>query len=283
MNQKGLSIVLILIAGIALAGLVGGAYYLGKSNIPKSSPTPVIAQTPQPSSNSTIQPTSSSGLSQTVSKLQSILATNCEKIYLQNSTAYAYFIDFEKIPVNIDQNIIKTKFDNPNKLPCTFFNPNKATNYFSINLTDKSEINVYDNNSTELGHGGPSYLGSYQTVIKDDGTTKITITIIGGEGPSIVGAVPVYMRGEKQIKLSNGEILYVNYSKEAIDGENSQLVTLLNQYSKPSEFEQDSRELTSLPNEEIKNAFFSDLSNMQPEAKNALGEIEKILGAVSPK
>lgn len=48
MSQKGLGAIYILV-GVLILGLVaGGAYYLGKQATPKSSPAPIVSQTPQP-------------------------------------------------------------------------------------------------------------------------------------------------------------------------------------------------------------------------------------------
>lgn len=54
-NQKGFSLISILLGVITVIGLAGGAYYLGKSQVSKPQPQSpvVISQTPQPTSSST--------------------------------------------------------------------------------------------------------------------------------------------------------------------------------------------------------------------------------------
>jgi len=91
------------------------------------------------------------------------------------------------------------------------------------------------------------------------------------------------MRGEKSLRLSNGETIYANYTSTAIDGDDARLVELLNNYSEPSDFEPGARELTENPENEIKQKFFQDFSNLQTPEKNALTEIENVLKEITAK
>lgn len=262
-----------MIIGVVLILLIvgGGAYYLGTQR--DQPPSPTTEQQYQKPIKTAFE-----------GSFQDILIKNCERFELQKGVSFIDAIDISKAPVSINQNIINLNYLVPNKLVCAGFDDTKSpNNYLLIGLQDKSYINVYDKNSKELGHGGPPYIGSYGTVIRDDGNIKLTVYIVGSEGPSLIGHIPVVMRGEKRLKLSNGDTVYANYSKTAIEGNESRLVEFLNAYSKPSDYEPGSRELTSDPTEELKNKFFSNLSNLQPSEKSALSEIERVLSAITAK
>lgn len=57
MIQKGYSLIFLLIGMVVLAGVAGGAYYLGKQTTPKSSPAPVVSsQIPSPSTTTDASP-----------------------------------------------------------------------------------------------------------------------------------------------------------------------------------------------------------------------------------
>lgn len=275
----------VIIGGILLLLIVGsGGYYLGMQRVQPQIPhsSPQATQT-QPSSTGE-QQNQESTKTALEGSFQDTLIKNCENYELQKGVAFVDVIDVNKAPVSINKNLININYRVPNKLLCAGFDGTKSPyNYFFIELQDKSMINVYDNNSKELGHGGPPYIGSYGTVIRDDGNIKLTVYMVGNEGPTLVGYAPVELRGEKRLKLSNGDTVYANYSKTAIEGKDSRLVEFLQPYSKPSDFKPGAKEVTDFPAEELKNKFFSNLSNLQPSEKNVLSEIERVLSAVSPK
>ncbi|MFI5205524.1 MAG: hypothetical protein ACHQVK_01150, partial [Candidatus Paceibacterales bacterium] len=257
--KKGFIIPLIIIAVVTVAGLIGLGFYFSKKGSVPTTTNPIVTQA-QPSPI----------LTQT---FQQILKNNCQKID-HGAGSFSFGIDLDKAPIKIDPKILTVVFQTNNSLPCTFFDESKNSNWISVPLSDRKEITVYDINSKDLGHGGPSYIGALTYVIKDDGNFRVSITLAVGEGPPLVHQIPLLMRGEKVLKLTNGETIYASYTQTAIDANDDRLIKLLNKYSESSQNFPGEKELTGDPIVEIKSTFFSNLSNLQSTEKAALIEIE---------
>lgn len=282
--EKGNVSIIIAIIGIVLLLFIvgGGAYYLGtQKNRPlqatqtqssQSQPSPTSKQPYQEPTKTTLQ-----------GSFQDILEKNCE---INNGN----LIDVSKVPVSVDPNII-----NINNIVCFNVETNESTGYhigsFMISSKDKKTIIVYDKNSKPLGAGRDVLgLSLYETVIKDDGNIKLTVGFQTGDMGLIQPGKDLNMIGQKRLKLSNGDIAYANYSTIAIKGDDKRLFELLNSYSKPCPVfsncvavDNSDPSVKKEFNEALKSNFFSDLSNLQGSAKDAIAEIERVLGAVSPK
>lgn len=266
-NQKGQIPIIIVVMFLVIFGT---AYY---STIKETKPLPLQKQTtstPPPEPMKKVKKVAPQGT------FQHTLIVNCETMERPGWSA-ANYIDLTKTPVLINKDLIDIDFPLPNKLQCLDASPTeKATGYIEIVLKDKWYVHIYDKNSEEGNHGGVPDLGSYGAVIKDDGNIKFTVYIPINEGGAPTGETPIVIRGEKGLKLSNGEIVFANYSTIGLDSKDSRVIDFFKDYNDP-----DTQSTEKSANEQVKNILFSDLANLQPSGKKAIDEIEKVLGAIS--
>ncbi len=207
----------------------------------------------------------------TAESFQDILAKNC-------NTSIGK-IDIDVVPLKVDWDALKSLgVTKPETFSC-----GKDVAEAGYTLLPVSGVYVYSMHTVATAFGGtpdPELIGS---IIKDDGTVKIVVFLRLGEGPRIVGTLPVVILGEKKLSLTNGEIIYAGYELTAIEPTDPRLVNLLNKHSQP--YYKEERELLSTidRNQLIKNNFFSNLNKLGPSEKKALDEIELVLDAVTAK
>ena len=238
---------------------------------------------------------------------QEILANNCQKTAI-SETSYFYGIKPTSLPVSVDSSILELDLEDGGVLMCTGVETGREYvvmgYYQAMDDSEKQTLNLYDNNSEPIGHGGWHPLETWGKVIKDDGTVKLSI-FLGWPAetiPSLVSNMAVWMRGEKKLPRSNGESIFVNSTNAVIDKENSRLVAILDSYGE--EITQDfldtqdfyGRELVDFAGEKFLNAsdedailddvavaFFSDMDGLASSEKERVAVMERILGAVVGK
>jgi hypothetical protein len=213
---------------------------------------------------------------------QQILTRNCRKIGDERS--FFHGIDLSALPVLIDPAVIDIRTREQGAVVCTGEIGGSA--YVYIEYGDNYGLSIYDKDSKELGHGGPSFLGiAVGPIIKETKNTKLAIYIAWPDGgPALVGDLSVIGRGEKELQLSNGETIFANTSRVVIDGSDPRLVELLSRYSKESESVTGRKEIDgSLIGEVgsgVVDRFFSNLANIESPERENIEDIEKALDAV---
>ena len=265
-----LVIILILAAAITTAAAVFFAFsaYKLKQQLAQHSAKPI---TDQP----VIQPTSQQQSNSQIDSFQQILAKYCQKTDLENQ-AYFYGIQPAFLPVSLPE-----KNDT---LICTG-DPQPNGSYLTID-SDKGRINIYDKNSLELGHGGPPFLGSLDTIIKDDGNIKLSIALgWPGAGCAQIGELPLNIRGERKLQTASGETIFINTQTTAILENDPRLITVLQEKTKSCEFDGQNtiQPETQGLEEKLKQRFFSDFDNLENPEKQAIAAVENTLNDFSPK
>lgn len=208
---------------------------------------------------------------------QQILAKYCRKMELE----YGFSEEIEPayLPVFVDKSV--------DAVVCTGdFAPN--TGYVVADFGEKPGVNIYDQYSQEAGHGGPPFLGSLDNVIKDDGNIKLSVFLGWPHGGCAeIGQIPLYVRGEKKMELENGEAIFANTQIMAIDEQDPRLAALLQEKTKPCEFDENSSDIMEPDleglDERINERFFSDMNNLESPEKEAVADVINILKTVNPK
>jgi len=272
-NNKKKLMIIVIGGGVISSVLIVLGLYLRQTNTElKPTPTPDIS------------PTNVSSKPPIINSFQEILTKNCQKI-ATGSDSYFYGIQPDLLPVSFDPTAITINPQEQGTISCGFFTPeNPNKNFVSIEFNTDWNMNIYDKNSEELGHGGPPFLGSFGQTIQDKKDTKLTIYLSLGEGPTEVKDIGVQVRGERKLPLSNGETILMNVSDEAIPGGDPRLMAILNKYQTTYEGYSviDSSKIEQIQ-EEIVKTFFGDVNKLQSPEKEIVLEIQQILKAVNPK
>lgn len=281
---KNLPVILLLAVFSAVSFYLGARLnqptYLTEEPAMVEDSTPTLArQNPEPLPQDTVEPT----VTVFPGGFQDILLRNCQIVTLSYDSTKYNVIDYRRAPFTISPNLLDINYQIKDSFSCGINDTGIPNGFFYIKLQDNSGIHIYDKNTVELGHGGAPYIGSFGTVIGDDGKIKLSVYIAGSDGPTFISFASVWMRGEKRLRLNNGDEFFANYSAPAIYGKDTRLMDFLTPYSKPSVSDPSERELTKFPTEELKSRFFSDLTNLQSPEKEALDKIERVLGAVAAK
>lgn len=214
---------------------------------------------------------------------QQILEKNCKKI--GNESSYFYGIDPDNLPISIDPSVITIVLREKGTVVCA--GPDTPGHgYVFIEVQEGNVLYLYDKNSEELGHGGPPFLGSYGNIMEEAGDIKLTVYLQGGHtGPGFeVGIIPVVARGEKRLRLSNGETIFVNTERTVIKADDPRLVNFLNQNS--VEFDLGGGEITRIyegTDKEMVGRFFSDMAALESPEKEKIDEIKRVLNAITAK
>ncbi len=272
-------ILAVLVTTITAAFFAFSAYQL-KQQVAKNITKPI---TDQPIIQPTSQLKPNSQTESQIDSFQQILGKYCQKIDLATGVSFSG-IQPAFLPVSFDTNNLNIEFEKDNTFICAG-DPQSKNGYIRIN-SDKGAVNVSDKNSQELGHGGPPFLGSLDTIIKDDGNIKLSIALgWPGAGCSQIGDLPLLLRGEKKIQSASGETIFINTQAVAIEENDPRLIAVLQEKTKSCEFdgqntiEPDPQGLE----EKIKQRFFSDFDNLENPEKQAITAINNTLNAFLPK
>lgn len=201
-------------------------------------------------------------------------------------------IELEKLPIKLNTDKIKIiyKYEKQGVFLCWQI-PNNSS-YVSIRYTDnlledsENLLNIYDENSEELGHGGYPYLKQVGKTIKSNDYIKLNIYLNVSEIGTAIGRSGVMLRGEKTLTLPNGETIFVNTTREIIRADDPQLITLLKKYAQnPKEPFTTEKEKIVDDREgaetEIINIFFGDPQNMRATELGKIVFIEELLSSMS--
>lgn len=272
----------------ALVILLGGVYFLS-STVTKHQPSEqiTIINHPTPTSTNTkINPTPIA-LKETSAKalnFQNYLRSNCKKIDEANG-GYFYGMPIQALPIIYDTSLYRVQLHDEETVSCDFGGTDKSNGFVSLNNNNFEDINIYDRNSLELGHGGPPYIESYGTVIENKDNLKISVYLGFSDGPNFIDDMRVFARGEKELLTTTGSV-FVNFATVVIPANDSRLIELLNKYSKPSEFAPGKRQPTSeisMANEAIAKEFFSDPTNLKNSEREKLDYVRRLLNSVKFK
>lgn len=216
---------------------------------------------------------------------QDILENYCQDITL-SPTVSLYGIKLENLPVSIDQSVVPITFQSQDTVTCMSGGENLAkSNFVSIEYGPYKQIFLYDQNSKEPGHGGQSFFGSRPVVLKDDGQIKWSMSLNWPEaGCTELENRTIVVRGERRLKLLNGETVLASTETEVTDPGDPRLVETLAQNLKDSECSPGQKDVVfEGTDEKVKKRFFSNFDRLESPEKERVAEIQKILMAITPK
>ncbi len=283
-----LLLIIILIFGVAIYYLHFNQSRSKQISInPKTTPTLQIAS---PTILPTLVPLQYPSNMVFQSQLQEIIAKNCKQVFT-TPNSFTYYIAPDVLPLTIDQTIIKLAHDPaygnlPYDTPMCDGQPN--SDYVTLRLPDKKELFIFDQYSKELGHGGYSFFEplSFATKISDQKSVLLTFLFQEGMG-TVIGEEPIMVRAIKTITLSNGQLVYGTLDTIAIDKNDPRLLSILNKYSIPSQFQSGRFEVDSNKTAQytldIKNAFFTDMNQLTQPEKSRIVDLLTTLLAISAK
>ena len=259
-------IILILLVGLIIGV---GTYFARQYFVQGTKPSSV------PSSPSLSPPASSS------STFQELLTKNCKNKDQYHNVGGT--ITLEELPVKIEANILReiSKGAESVSLSCQSVGT-PYTWYISI---ENASINLYDEHSKELGHGGYSYfrMPESQEIIKKTNDITIAIWLNSGEGPPEVSNTWIVAEGIKRFTFGNGQFFYADFGDIAIDFDDPRLIVLLKQYAEPLEGS-DYLQITKPDVEQaIIKQFFSNLEQVNTPEKEMIASIERVLNGISLK
>jgi hypothetical protein len=267
-NHSSSKIIFIpLVFALAISLITAGYFFSKYQSLSQEVKTPKKTTPPVVTSKKTAVP-------QTIVKgpsFQEILSSSCENIIISPTVSY-FGIKEESLPVSLGQPV--------NSLTCA---GEENSNFVSIEYDNHNQIHLYDNNSKELGHGGPSFLGSLSPLY-DDGQIKWSFIPGWNEvGCNKLDELGVTIRGERKLTLQSGETIFANTSKTAIDPGDSRLVDILKDNLEFSDCINDKIVKIEGTEEKVKQRFFKNFDNLASPEKERVDEIRKILMAITPK
>ncbi len=291
-RRKGFGIIEIVVL-IATIGIVAAAFYI-KFSVKKPTSTPVAAKatpTLAPSPTTALEtpepiPTLSKSFSEIMQELED------SQINELNDSHPGPYIDPTKLPVTIDFGKLGMT------VPAHGLIKGLETDGY-VMLYDIN-VNIYNDDSKEPGHGGAPFLGEVGTLAHQAPEIKYFIYLEPGDaGPRIIGNTPVLLRAIKTMRLSNSETIYANTSTKIIAADDPDLISFLEQFSRPCDnnciklfpdnsnsdkliIDFESFDHTTI-NSEIASHFFSDWDNLPKEQQKIVGEVTTKLSAISPK
>lgn len=280
----GLVVLLLLIVSVT------SVYVLNKNLTSKNQTNQQIAVKITPTINMNASPTVSSRppMPENISSFQKLLINKCN--ILEKVSPYWKQINRSELPIKLDgDKIFLSVVPDTSLANCDLSNTYKSDveipfQIYGYDFGGDLTLYVYDKQSEELGHGGPPRLGSYGTVIKNDGTSKYAVSFGFGEVPiTYPFSTPVIISAEKKLHLSNGEDIYVSFNATLLHGDDPRLVNILSKYSVKRDDK--SVEITDTTNaeKEMVTTMFGDLNNLKSPEKEKFAQIENVLSAVSLK
>jgi len=215
--------------------------------------------------------------------LQDFMKANCKPGNPQ-------YLDFQSLPVNVDTSVIKPfQGSNVSSVYCssTEDNTKPITNgYLVIRLDNSNGINIYDDQSKELGHGGSPGLGVFGQNILNENGIQFGAWLQGGDGPQVLGSVSMNLRGIKKFTTKDGQSVYVNYTETAIPGSDIRLVNQLKSYSSidpNSRLNEPTVNYDSTMTAKIINYFYGKTPSTSTPEGQALQNLTNILSAITAK
>ena len=270
---------------LALVLLGTGGFFIFQNRQLKENPLKEIAEVtiaPSPEIKPT-EPENPPAKEKLTASFQEILAQNCQKISL-GPGAYFYGIAPSMLPIAINSST-SLKYRGENTLACAGDPAILNSQYITMETTDGISANLYNRDSKEGGHGGYPFLGSLPNQIGEKNGISFSISLNWPDGGC---ASPEYLavkiRGVKNLKLTNGETVFINTLATAVKEGDPNLMTILNKNLQTCEIDPGRKEVRGEGiEEEIKKAYFSDLNNLAPNENQIIEKISAFLNSISPK
>lgn len=262
---------------LGLTLLVSVTYWYGTRRAQQPREPKVVSQ-PSPSEpavgNVGIEPTPRPPKS----SFQNLLSEQCKK--------FGDSVDVGVLPVVVDESVLDVR-----SVMCRGDSVINA-GYVQVSYGDGETLNLYDEYSKELGHGGSPFLGTYRKSIKETADVRLSIYFARPDGgPALVGDVAVIVRGQKKIRLRSGETIFINAEHVAIEGDDPRLVAVLDKYSRESDRVAGRREIINDIYEDLIDAaevgivkrFFDDLAILGDPERGNIRKLENILDTVTAR
>lgn len=251
--------------------VLSGLWYVSQNGTPSKNDNAVVeisnvSVTPVVSTASSVEP-------KHLDSLQKIIADHCSEERIKVSD----------LPFKIDQTVIAVD-ESKGGAYCLTGEANGSQNlYISIPLESQGELFFFDDASVELGHGGVSSLrpGKLQFAFPQS-QNRFTFYIRGSEGPSLVGQTDIGINGRKEFTASNGNKIFVTYSKTGIKGDDTRLVAFFNKHITTENGFENEIEYTPTIDSEVQNLFFSPIKEGTPEYDATLS-LDTFLNAITAK
>lgn len=223
-SEQGIASIIVVIAIIAVGLVAVGSYLLGKSD-------QTVLPTTQTKTEEVVLDDSTPASKMT---FQQILKEFCHDEDLKDEkTGKSYGkvskIDLDKLPLSFGQDLVIDRKD-PLAVFCTNSEIDKGL--VSIKYNADYRMEIYDKNSEDLGHDGPPTMGPFGAAYDDKSNPKLYVYLgMPSGGDSIVGEIPIYLRGLKEIKLKNGETIYVVTHRMMVDAADPKLIAFLKKHT----------------------------------------------------
>ena len=233
------------------------------------------SQTKEPDRVSSFQGTPGDENNYAGGLFQETLSQNCYEVSDNNMKVIT--ISLSTLPLTFDKNVLVIQDD----LFSATCQGNQGNDYVSIKYDADHTMRVYDDESEELGHGGPSFLGPIGTLIKNQGDVDIYAYLVApGVGDAYIGEAPLYIRGIKKIKIGNSFYFYVSTDRLMLNGEDDVWVSYLDKYSTPAGSGEKGIKISEAERD-LKTGFLLNLSKLSPAQSEALAFVESTLAAVN--
>lgn len=227
LSEKGFSFLLPLITVGILLLLIGFSVFYIKNQLQTnllSSPSPSIF--PTSSDNQLIAE------QKPITPFQQLLIDKCQTVEIKNPETGQSVSTWsgllpQDLPVSLNSNLTLT-LPKEGLINCLYGNPNQQ--FLSLRTADEN-IMIYDQNSVELGHGGPPFLGVFGEKIGTKGGVDVYLYAGFAEaGPSHPGQIPLVIRGIRELTLNDGSKIYLVADRDAIHTADPRLVNYFRQY-----------------------------------------------------
>ncbi len=275
-NKSNKKFVFIGVAVMLLFFIAVGSFMLGMNYQSK----PKVAANPENLVKISARPTAAASVMVSNFNLQDFLSESCKKIGTNDS--YFYGFKSDSLPFTYNEDLITPNLQNGNYFTCGFYEPGKRNGYIPLG----KNTNIYDKNSEELGHGGPSYIGEYGKKIEDKNNIKFFISLGGlpEGGDALLENLTVDVRGIKTFKTQDGEY-YALVTSVVIPANDPRLLNILNKYSEDSQMEPGKKALKTSENVEsdIVKQLFNNPSNLSNPEKEAVANIIESLDSIKLK
>ncbi|HNP89547.1 MAG TPA: hypothetical protein PKI75_02865 [Candidatus Woesebacteria bacterium] len=259
-----------------------GFFFYQKNKINQNPPEEIAEEkvTPSPEAKVTEPPATKEKLT---ASFQEILTKNCLKISFGKGS-YFYGILPANLPISIDPSV-KLKYREENTFACAGDPAVPNSQYVLIETVDGISLNLFDANSKEGGHGGYLFLGPLPNLIGEKNGISFSVGLNWPDGGC---ASPDYLalklRGQKSLKLSNGEIVFLNSITSAVKEGDPRLTEILSKNTQPCQLDPERKEVVYEGTEEkVKNKFFAGLNNLADNEQQVVEKLTALLNSISPK
>ncbi len=238
--------------GLFLVGLTilgAGLFLMWSSNNTTTSPLLTdVSASPSPSAKSTASTSVATAVASVppietlaiTSPLQNFLRTECE---LKDPTQKGYYVlknGLASMPLTIDPTLLELKPGADGELAtCSSTGLDTLEQPFVTVGTHPSSYYLFDNDSSELGHGGPPMIGIYGTEYYQAGPVTVYININGPHaGPGLVEDIYLELRVVKRFNTQAESLVYFstirNLTAPGEFAKNPAAAPFLNTYAKES-------------------------------------------------